>query len=287
MTEDYDTNTQDTTLQIEIISILYSNIIFWAWRSSELSSCRPGRSSCCPGDSRSCYRAGPPASQGSEPSWSPRGRGCAGWSPGPLPPPPRYSGISPERKQKWRGERWDWLTLVRIPVPPQQVSTQGESERETRPQQQGRTQPKSLVLVWRQQAARQRLARLDTFPTTFSVPAGWDMKPSLAGLWPSTQSQLCSWGVKLSASPLSPLSSQWEKWSIIAQSDLAHWVILRLHWGPEWQPRTGGWSSAEHHHRNYKIITHNSFLLTSVIWPPQLTSLDEGFKNLDRNIFRI
>ena len=76
------------------------------------------------------------------------------------------------RVMREEGEVRVSLTLVRIPVPPQQVSTQRESERETRPQQQGWTQPKSRVLVLRQQGDRQRLARLDTFPSTFSDPAG-------------------------------------------------------------------------------------------------------------------
>ena len=110
------------------------------------------------------------------------------------------------------------LTVVLVPEPPQQVSTQRESESETLPQQQGRTQPKSRVLVARQQEERQRLERRDTFPSTFSDPAGWDMKPSLTGLWARTQSQLCSWWKV----------SQWEKCDQSFPSQTLH---IEWYWG--------------------------------------------------------
>ena len=57
---------------------------------------------------------------------------------------------------------------------------------------QAATQPNSLVLTSRQQEARQRPSLELTTPSTFSAPGSCLLKPSLTGLCPCTQSQLCS-----------------------------------------------------------------------------------------------
>ena len=130
---------------------------------------------------------------------------------------------------------WDYIkTISRLTLgvsgrPPQQVSRQGLSERDTRPQQHGRTQPKRRMLVGRQQAARQRLDRRDTFPSTFSEPSGCFMKPSLMGRCPRTQFQLCSWHRQTTTSKCIFLPIQ--TWAIdISKAKYNQWSFSALDW---------------------------------------------------------